>query len=137
MKQAINQSERLELKQNKATVSPRVAAFFASSTANNVFPVHSKMSVLPEAISAKVVLGTPLSKDNEYTVNLSLPSGVRYMSTKSVVAKVTLADATQKTIKDVNIATKNLDSGLTAQAATKADSVASIIAKGTKSNLKD
>lgn len=78
-----------------------------------------------------------LSKASEFNVNLSLPSGVRDMSTKSVVAKVLLADATQKTIKDVNIATKNLDSGLTAQAASRTDSVASIIVKGTQSNLKD
>lgn len=78
-----------------------------------------------------------LSKASEFNVNLSLPSGVRDMSTKSVVAKVTLADVTEKTIKDVNIATKNLESGLTAQAASKTDSVASIIVKGTKSNLKD
>lgn len=78
-----------------------------------------------------------LNKDNEYTVNLSLPSGVRYMSTKSVVAKVTLADVSEKTIKNVSIATKNLENGLTAQAASKDDSTASIIVKGTKSNLKN
>lgn len=78
-----------------------------------------------------------LSKNNEYTVNLSLPSGVRDMSVKSVVAKVTLSDVSQKTIDNINIAPKNLGAGLTAQAASKDDSVASVIVKGTKSNLKD
>ena len=32
---------------------------------NKVFPEHSKISALPEAISVKVVLGIPLWIDNE------------------------------------------------------------------------
>ena len=94
--------------------------------------VLEKISYIPVNIDVD-----GLSKATSINVNLSLPSGVRDMSTKSVVAKVTLADATQKTINNVNIATKNLDSGLTAQAASKTDSVATIIVKGTKNNLKD
>ena len=78
-----------------------------------------------------------LSKNNEYTVNLSVPSGVRDMSTKSVVAKVVLGDVSEKTINNVNISPKNLGQGLTAQAASKSDSLASIIVKGTKTNLKE
>ena len=42
-----------------------------------------------------------------------------------------------ETIDNVNIATKNLENGLTAQAASKSDSIASIIVKGTKANIKD
>ena len=59
------------------------------------------------------------------------------MTVKSVVAKVTLADVAEKTIQNVSIATKNLDSGLTAQAASKKDSIATVLVKGTKNNLKD
>ena len=89
-----------------------------------------KVSSIPVNINVE-----GLSKNNEYTVNLSLPSGVREMSTKSVVVKVTLGNITEKTIDNVNIATKNLESGLTAQAASQSDSVASIIVKGTKTNI--
>ena len=78
-----------------------------------------------------------LNKNTEYNVNLSLPSGVREMSVKSVVAKVTLDDVSEKTVDNVNIATKNLGNGLTAQAASKTDSVVAVIVKGTKTNLKD
>ena len=78
-----------------------------------------------------------LKKDEEFTINLSTPSGVKKISTKSVVAKVSLAPEKEKTIKNVNIATKNLGKGLTAQAASKTDSYASIIVKGTAGNLKD
>ena len=90
-----------------------------------------KISYIPVNINVE-----GLSKETEYTVNLSLPSGVRDISTKSVVAKVTLADVKEKTIKNVNIATKNLENGLTAQAASKADSIASVIVKGSSNNIK-
>lgn len=45
-----------------------IETFVLLDIANNVLPEHSKMSALPEEISAKVVLGTALSIDNEYTV---------------------------------------------------------------------
>lgn len=77
-----------------------------------------------------------LNKQEEYTVNISLPSGVREISTKSVVVKVTLSAEKEKSISNVNIATKNLGSGLTAKAASKADSLATILVKGTSNNLK-
>lgn len=91
-----------------------------------------KISYIPVNINVE-----GLNKETEYTVNLSLPSGVRDISTKSVVAKVTLADVKEKTIKNVNIATKNLENGLTAQAASKADSIASVIVKGSSNNIKE
>ena len=71
-----------------------------------------KISYIPVNINV-----SGITKETEYTVNLSLPSGVRDISTKTVIAKVTLDDVKEKTIKNVNIATKNLENGLTAQAA--------------------
>lgn len=111
---------------NEITLSKTKATIYGDSK------TLEKVSYIPVNINVE-----GLSKDNEYTVNLSLPSGVREMSTKSVVVKVSLADVTEKTIDNVNIATKNLENGLTAQAASKLDSVASIIVKGTSANIKD
>ena len=91
----------------------------------------SKISYIPVNINVD-----GLSKKTEQTVNLSVPSGVKEISTKSVVAEITLDDVKEKTIKNVNIATKNLEKGLTAQAASRTDSAADIIVKGTASNLK-
>ena len=91
-----------------------------------------KISYIPVNINVDGI-----SKKTELTINLSLPSGVKEISTKSVVAVVTLDDAKQKTIKNVNIATKNLDSNLTAQAASVKDSKVSIIVKGTAANIKE
>ena len=91
-----------------------------------------KISYIPVNINVE-----GLNKATEYTVNLSMPSGVREISTKSVIAKVTLSDVKEKTIKNVNIATKNLENGLTAQAASKEDSIATIIVKGSANNIKE
>ena len=91
-----------------------------------------KISYIPVNINV-----SGITKETEYTVNLSLPSGVRDISTKTVIAKVTLDDVKEKTIKNVNIATKNLENGLTAQAASKDDSVASVIVKGSANNIKE
>lgn len=111
---------------NQITLSKTNATIYGDSK------TLEKVSYIPVNINVE-----GLSKNNEYTINLSLPSGVREMSTKSVVVKVTLGDVTEKTINNVNIATKNLENGLTAQAASKSDSIASIIVKGTKDNIKD
>lgn len=91
----------------------------------------SKISYVPVNIN---VAG--LSKKTELSVNLSVPSGAKEISAKSVIAEVTLDTVKEKTIKNVNIATKNLEKGLTAQAASKTDSSVDIIIKGTTSNIK-
>ena len=111
--------DEIKLSKNKATIY---------SDAKTL----EKISFIPVNINVD-----GLNKNTEFTVNLSLPSGVRDISTKSVVVEVTLADVAEKTLKNINIATKNLESGLTAQAASKTDSVASVIVKGTKTNLKE
>ena len=94
--------------------------------------VLSKISYIPVNVNVD-----GLAKKSEQTVNLSPPSGVKDISAKSVVAEITLGDVKVKTIKNVNIATKNLEKGLTAQAASRKDSYADVIVKGTSSNLKD
>lgn len=76
-----------------------------------------------------------LSKDTEFNVNVSRPSGVNEVSVKSLVVKVTLGYETETIIKNVNINIRNLDSNYTAQASSAADSVISVIAKGTSTNL--
>ncbi len=94
--------------------------------------VLSKISYIPVNVNVD-----GLSKKTEQTVNLSPPSGVKELSAKSVVAEITLGEVKEKTIKNVNIATKNLEKGLTAQAASRKDSYVDVIIKGTSSNLKD
>lgn len=78
-----------------------------------------------------------LSKDTEFNVNISKPSGVKEMSTSTVVVKVKLSSISEKTVSDVSIETKNLGNGLVAQASSKQDSMIDVIVKGTSTNLKN
>ena len=100
--------------------------------------IYGEQSALDKISSLPININVEgLSKNNEYTVNIPLPSGIKEISTKTVTAKVTLADITEKTIDNVGITIKNLANGLTAQAASKEDSVCSVIVKGTSANIKN
>lgn len=77
-----------------------------------------------------------LSKNTEFNVNISKPSGVKEMSFSSVVVKVSLSDMSEKKVSGVSIETKNLRNGLVAQAASQGDSMIDVIVKGTTTNLK-
>ena len=76
-----------------------------------------------------------LKNTKEFTINIEKPDGVKDLSVKSVVAKVTLSDISEKIIKGVNVSTKNLGQDYVAQAASAADSSVDVIVKGTSSTL--
>jgi len=77
-----------------------------------------------------------LSGNKEYNVTINKPTGVKDMSVNSVTVKVTLANITESTIQGISIATRNLDSKYTAQAASKDDSSVDVIVKGTSNVIK-
>lgn len=107
------------------TLSTSKVTIYGDSDAIN------EINYIPIKINVK-----ELSKNTEFNVNISKPSGVKEISISSVVVKVTLTDITEKTISDVSIETKNLGNGLIAQAASKSDSSVSVIVKGTETNIK-
>lgn len=92
----------------------------------------AKISYLPVKIDVEGI-----SSNTDYTVNISKPSGIKEISTPTVKIKATLDNIVEKTIEGVSITTKNLSEGLTAKAATAADSTISVIVKGTENNLKN
>ncbi len=77
-----------------------------------------------------------LSSNKEYNVTINKPTGVKDMSINSVTVKVTLANITESTVSGISIATRNLDSKYTAQAASKNDSSVDVIVKGTSNVIK-
>lgn len=77
-----------------------------------------------------------LSSNKEYNVTINKPTGVKDMSVNSVTVKVTLANITESTVEGISIATRNLDSKYTAQAASKDDSSVDVIVKGTPNVIK-
>jgi Uncharacterized protein conserved in bacteria len=76
-----------------------------------------------------------LKNTKEFTINLDKPAGVKDMSVRSVVAKVTLSDIAEKVVKGINVSTRNLGTDYVAQAASEADSAIDVIVKGTDSTL--
>ena len=78
---------------------------------------------------------TNLKNTKEFTANIEKPSGVKNLSVKSVVVKVTLSDIAEKTVSGINVSTRNLGQDYVAQAASEADSAIDVIVKGTSSTL--
>ena len=74
-----------------------------------------------------------LSGDKTYTVNLEKPSGVRQLSVTTINVKVRLDEVVTKEIEGVNVNITNLGNGLKAQALKQADSIITVIVKGSPS----
>ncbi len=90
--------------------------------------VINKLEYIPVEINVD-----NLDKDKEYHVNISKPKGVRDISTKTVVIKVTLDGLSTKEFKDINITTENLASKFKVQALTENDSKVDVIVRGSQS----
>lgn len=76
-----------------------------------------------------------LDKNKEYNVNLKKPNGVREMSVKTVLVKLSLDDVATKEFTDIHITPINLPSGYKAQAETQADGIVTVIVKGSQSAI--
>lgn len=71
-----------------------------------------------------------LNADKTYTVNLTKPTGVREISTKTMTVKVVVDEVVTKEVSGVNVNITNLDDSLKAQALQKNDSIITVIVKG-------
>lgn len=103
------------------------------SSVNKVV-IYGKQSVLDKIDSIPVTINvTGLSVNKDFNVNIDKPSGIRDLSIKTAIVKVTVADASEsKTVNDIYIETKNLSSSYKVQAFSKNDSKISVVVKGTK-----
>lgn len=84
-----------------------------------------KLEYLPVEIDVE-----GLSTNKEYNVDIVKPSGVREISNKTLVVKLTLDDTITKEIENIRITPENIKSGLKAQALSEEDGIVTIIAKG-------
>jgi len=64
---------------------------------------------------------TDLDKDREFRVDLRTPPGIRTMSINNVVVNITLGDAVERELTDVNIEYRNLEGGFSVQGLTERD----------------
>ena len=95
--------------------------------------IYGKQSVIDKIESIPVNINiSGLSTSKDFNINLEKPNGVRALSAKTAIIKVTMADATAtKVVDDIYIETKNLSSNYKVQALSKNDSKISVIVTGT------
>ncbi|HOZ88696.1 MAG TPA: CdaR family protein [Bacilli bacterium] len=88
------------------------------------------------------ITGVPVTVDingqgnngtKSYSVTISKPSGVRYISETNIAIALSFAEAKQRTIDNISIEQKNIPSGLSATAKTIEDSVVSVQLTGVQS----
>lgn len=93
--------------------------------------IYGEESVINSITSIPVEIDvTDLSSDKTYNVNITKPSGVRAISSKTVSVKVTLDDVVTKEFSNMGISVVNLASNLKAQAASQEDSTVTVVVKG-------
>ena len=76
---------------------------------------------------------TNLVEDREFRVDIRVPLGVRAMSIRTVTVGISLGEAVEREIKDINIEHRNLGTGLSVQAISSADAVVSVGLQGVAS----
>ncbi len=93
--------------------------------------IYGEESVINEIDSIPVEIDvTDLSSDKTFNVNITKPSGVRDISSKTVSIKVTLDDVITKEFTNMQITTVNLDHDFNANAVSREDSEVTVIVKG-------
>lgn len=90
--------------------------------------VVNALEYLPIEIDVK-----DLDKDKEYNINIVKPNGIRDISTKTIIVKLTVDDLSTKEFADIGIITENLSSNLKVQALSEEDSKVTVIVKGSQS----
>ena len=78
-----------------------------------------------------------LSADKNYSITLTKPAGVRFMSETTTTIVVTLGTETQQKFTGIQVIYKNLGDNYTAGSVTTEDRLINVIAKGVNSVLKD
>ena len=76
-----------------------------------------------------------LSKDKTFNITLNAPNGITELSETQITVKVTLDSSESKTIEGVRIIPENLPAGMTAQAASEADSTVTVKVTGSSESI--
>lgn len=92
----------------------------------------NKIDSLPVKINVK-----NLNQDKEFSVNIDRPAGVRDISVRTVVVKISLDSESSREFSDLGIGTENLDDRFKVQALSEADSKVNVIVKGSKDILEN
>ncbi|MBR3208967.1 MAG: hypothetical protein IKF82_01735 [Bacilli bacterium] len=93
--------------------------------------VYGKQSVLDELQYVPVTMNVDnLSENKETRLEITKPKGIKSMSLSNITVSLTLGDATDRTIDNVNIDVRNLRDNYTVQGVTADDIKVSVSVKG-------
>jgi len=130
---------RIEVKTTgKLVAGKSIASILVNNQSDYSITVYGSESEISKIKSIPVTInvdGLGADSAKNYTVTLTKPSGVRYMSTSTVNLSLTFGNEQQKTIEVSDIKTPNLGNSLKANLISS-DSV-SVICKGVSSVIED
>ena len=115
-----------------------IASILVNNSSDFSVTAYGNEDDLKSITSIPVVInvdGMGSDSAKNYTVTLTKPNGIRYLSESTVSVAVTFGNEQQKTINISNIANKNLSSSLNANIISSSD--VSVICKGVSSVLED
>lgn len=123
----------------KVVTEGKLTTGYAISSVNssiNKVTVYGDEEAIKELsfIEAKINVDN-LNSDKTYSVSLTKPSGVKYMSDKNIAVDVKLETESSREIEGILVKPINLGNHLKAQAASLEDQSITVIAKGTQSAL--
>ncbi len=112
-----------------------IASLTSSVSTVDVYGDKATVDAL-DSIEALVDV-TNLSSDKSFSVELTKPSGVRYLSSSKTNVNVTVGTESQKTISGVVVQATGLGSNLSVSAASDQDKVVDVIVKGVDSVIEN
>ncbi len=78
-----------------------------------------------------------LSRDKEFNITLKKPNGITELSVKTINVKVGIDNSITKEFKNIHIVTEGLNNHLyTVQALSEADSIVTVVVKGSENSIK-
>ncbi len=100
--------------------------------------IYGPQEILNNITSIPVKIDiSDLSKDKEFNINVTKPTGVNEISVPALTVTVKLSEIEEKTIDDVSIEIRSIPDNLTALASTPEETTVSVIVKGSKNNIED
>lgn len=151
-----NKMENIEVVPNKVSATLTVDSYFVelpvkvvtkgeitngyaiSSITNTVskVQVYGEKEIIDTLTSIEATIDIDgLSADKTFNVNLTKPSGVRYMSETNAKVTVTVDTSTSKTFENIEIESLNLANGYSVSAMTEEDRTIDVIVTGVSSTL--
>lgn len=107
------------------------------TTSINTVTIYGEESAVEKIEELEVEIDVKdLDKNKEYNITLKRPNGITELSQKTITVKVEVDNSTTKEFKNIHIVTENLNSNYIVQALSEADSIVTVVVKGSESAIK-